>query len=242
MALYYVSYATLLPGTIVNKYGNRPEFMDTFHFVNNAMPNFSTRHELTIALADFQSSRGFSDSDPEQTLGVFAREAVLEKIRDAEFAHRPSRLSSVFLTDDYRFAWQFLFQYRRGDGWIYECDAVTQNLFKSDMDVVSNAQCFLNNPAFDDASRSYWLGNPPFRFPEILCPDEVRIIGPANLVYLFDPDNKTFLHSTHLPIHPISGEITFLPNSTSLKPPSLQGKIARFTGLSWELVDSPSRS
>lgn len=236
-----MSYNSLPTDELIRPYGTNALFIKKFNFIKNLLETRPDRNTVITSFDEFLKHENIECEDSLSVLAVFAREVIAEEVRSDFFAHLPSRIGSVFTTQQYAFARQFLFQFRNGDGWIYECSVDGGSFFTGDMSIISNGSLTHSDvqngsPIFREVMSRYWQGLPPICFPETLCTGTVRVIAPANLVYLYDNGGR-FLHSTHLPIHPLTQEIIFLPNSTKIKPPSAPGKTPIFRGRSWDLID-----
>lgn len=244
MIVYYASLNNISINTPIRPYGTSDFFKKAFDFTKALLSTHPTRDATIAEFSYFLKQENIESEDPLTDLAVFAREVLAEQVRESTFPDRPSRIGSVFTTLDYRQAWIFLYQYRKLDGWIYECSTESDDLFTGDMAIITHGRLTFSDmlngaPNFCKDLEHYWSGQPPYNFPETLFNCSVRPLRPANLVYLYD-QNGSFLYSSHLPIDPLTGEIMQLPCSTILKPPSEPGKTAIFRGRTWELVDSPN--
>lgn len=238
---YYVSCNSLSTGEPICPYGANDRFLKTFDFVKNLLETHPDRSTIITSLDEFLKHENIECEDSSSDFSVFAREVIAEQVRRDFFAHLPSRIGSVFTTQQYAFARQFLIQFRNGDGWIYECSVDKGAFFTGDMSIITNAALKFSDvqngyPIFREHMIRYWQGIPPIGFPETLCTGIATVIAPANLVYLYDTCGR-FLYPVHLPTHPLTQEVVFLPNSTNIKPPSVPGKTPIFRGRSWDLID-----
>lgn len=234
---YYVSFNKLNSGQTIKPYGCEHAFKSMFDFCYAMIDRFPDKIPYLSIFEDFMMVKGIAFTNP-YNLGSMLREVLAEQVRLSDFPDRPCRIGSTFLFNQYMDAYKFLFEYRQGDGWIYQCQSPATKIFIGDMHIITHARLAhtdISNgyQSFKADMRRYWEAAEHLVYPETISWDPVTIIKPSSLAHQYDTQTGRFFNSTHVPLDPI-GKLPLVPfGATLITPDFVEGKTPFFRNGTW---------
>jgi hypothetical protein len=108
-------------------------------------------------------------------------EVILERVREREFADRPSRIGGVFLFPGIEHAVRFCAEDREGVGVLAECAAESARIFEADMALVRppdlHGDIQQELAQAEERARAYWSGDlGPDARVELVAEGEVEVV------------------------------------------------------------------